>query len=154
MDGLRNLLDLLVNEELKALVLFSSTTARFGRLGQAAYACANEVLNKTAQVEARRRPGCRVVSINWGPWDGGMVTPGLRKVFESEGVGLIPLLDGSVFLVQELNAAGKAVEVVALRKHRGRVGLDPDAGGACEQHAAADRRSRNRFGRSRQSATG
>jgi NAD(P)-dependent dehydrogenase (short-subunit alcohol dehydrogenase family) len=121
-DGLRNLLDLLGHEELKALVLFSSTTGRLGRIGQAAYACANEVLNKTAQVESRRRPGCRVVSINWGPWDGGMVTPGLRKVFEAEGVGLIPLLDGAVFLVQELSAAGKAVEVIALGKQRAAVG--------------------------------
>src|SRR5439155_2113357 len=117
-EGLRNLLDMLAHEELKALVLFSSTTGRFGRVGQLAYAAANEVLNKTAQVEARRRPGCRVVAINWGPWEGGMVTPGLRKQFEGEGVGLIPLHDGAVFVVQELNAAGKAVEVIALGKHR------------------------------------
>jgi NAD(P)-dependent dehydrogenase (short-subunit alcohol dehydrogenase family)/acyl carrier protein len=118
-DGLRNLLDLLEHEDLKALVLFSSTTARFGRIGQAAYACSNEVLNKTAQVESRRRSGCKVVSINWGPWDGGMVTPGLRKMFESEGIGLIPLTDGGIFLIQELNAAGKSIEVIALGKHRG-----------------------------------
>jgi acyl transferase domain-containing protein/acyl carrier protein len=119
-DGLRNLLDLLAHEDLKALVLFSSTTARFGRTGQLAYACANEVLNKTAQVEARRRPGSRVVALNWGPWDGGMVTPGLRKMFEAEGVGVIPLADGAMFVVQELNAAGRAVEVVALAKPPGR----------------------------------
>jgi NAD(P)-dependent dehydrogenase (short-subunit alcohol dehydrogenase family) len=119
-DGLRAVLDLLAHEELKALVLFSSTTARLGRTGQLAYACANEVLNKTAQVEARRRPGCRVVAINWGPWDGGMVTPGLRKLFEAEGVGVIPVADGTLFLLQELNAAGRAVEVVALAKPTGR----------------------------------
>ncbi|MBA4189909.1 MAG: hypothetical protein C0467_18145 [Planctomycetaceae bacterium] len=116
-DGLRNVLDNLAGNDLKALVLFSSTTARLGRTGQVAYACANEVLNKTAQVESRRRPNCRVVAINWGPWEGGMVTPGLKKVFESEGVGLIPLLEGAVFLVQELSA-GKSVEVVALGKPR------------------------------------
>ena len=117
-EGLRNLLDLLSQEDLKALVLFSSITARNGRTGQLAYAAANEVLNKTAQVEARKRPGCRVVSINWGPWEGGMVTPALRKQFESEGVGLIPLIEGGLFLVHELNASGKAVEVLALGKHR------------------------------------
>lgn len=126
-DGLRNLLDLLTHEELKALVLFSSTTARFGRTGQAAYAVANEVLNKTAEVEARRRPSCRVVAVNWGPWEGGMVTPGLRKLFESEGIGLIPLVDGGSFLVNELNAAGRAVEVVVLGKQKpaGGSGSDP-----------------------------
>ena len=117
-DGLRNLLDLLAHEELKALVLFGSMTGRFGRTGQVAYACANEVLNKTAQVEARRRPGCRVVCVNWGPWEGGMVTPGLRKQFEAEGVGLIPLADGATFLVNELSAAGRTVEVLAMGKAR------------------------------------
>ncbi|QDU22137.1 type I polyketide synthase [Urbifossiella limnaea] len=117
-DGLRNLLDLLAHEDLKALVLFGSMTGRFGRTGQLAYACANEVLNKTAQVEARRRPGCRVVCVNWGPWEGGMVTPGLRRQFEAEGVGLIPLADGATFLVNELSAAGRAVEVLAMGKAR------------------------------------
>ena len=137
-DGLRNLLDLLAHEDLKALVLFSSTTARQGRVGQLAYAAANEVLNKTAQVESRRRPGCRVVAVNWGPWEGGMVTPGLRKQFEGEGVGLIPLSDGAAFMVQELNAAGKAVEVVALGKFRpsgSGSGLHP-VGGSSAIHGA------------------
>ncbi|OWK42289.1 type I polyketide synthase [Fimbriiglobus ruber] len=117
-DGLRNLLDLLGNQDLKAVVLFSSTTARFGRVGQLAYATANEVLNKTAQIEARKRPAARVVAINWGPWEGGMVTPALRKVFESEGIGLIPLTEGGLFAVQELTVAGRAVEVIALGKPR------------------------------------
>src|SRR5947199_10179455 len=54
-----------------------------------------------------------------------MVTPPLRKVFEAEGVGLIPLLEGAVFLVQELNAAGRAIEVIALGKPRGGSGAVP-----------------------------
>ena len=117
-DGLRNLLDHLGGQELKLLILFSSTTARVGRVGQAAYAVANEVLNKTAQVESRRRPNTRVVAINWGPWDGGMVTVNLRKVFESEGIGMIPLAEGGLFALQELNLSGRAAEVVALGKFR------------------------------------
>lgn len=112
-EGIRNLLDLLGGEILKVVVLFGSITGRIGRTGQLAYAAANEVLNKIAQREARKRPGARVVSINWGPWDGGMVTPGLRKLFESEGVGLIPLAEGGLFAVQELSAAGRSVEIVA-----------------------------------------
>jgi NAD(P)-dependent dehydrogenase (short-subunit alcohol dehydrogenase family)/acyl carrier protein len=139
-DGLRNLLDIMAHEELKALVLFSSTTARFGRIGQAAYACANEVLNKTAQVEARRRPNCRVVAINWGPWDGGMVTPPLRKMFETEGIGLIPLLDGAAFLVQELSASGKSIEVIALAKHRGSGVIPLPAGMATGSSPASSQR--------------
>jgi NAD(P)-dependent dehydrogenase (short-subunit alcohol dehydrogenase family)/acyl carrier protein len=123
-DGLRHLLAGLAADPLRAVVLFSSVTARLGRTGQAAYAAANEVLNKTAQAEARRRPGCRVVAVNWGPWDGGMVTPALRKQFEAEGVGVVGLADGGAFLADELAAAGRAVEVLAL----GRPGAAPPAG--------------------------
>ena len=115
-NGLRHLLDLLGGHDLRGVLLFSSTTARLGRTGQAAYAVANEVLNKTAQIESRKRPDARVVAVNWGPWDGGMVTPALKKVFEAEGVGLIPLDQGGQFAAGELVAGGTAVEVVALGK--------------------------------------
>jgi NAD(P)-dependent dehydrogenase (short-subunit alcohol dehydrogenase family) len=112
--GLRNLLRAVDTEKLKALVLFSSSTARFGRAGQVDYAVANEVLNKIAQHQARRLPRCRVVSVNWGPWDGGMVTGGLKQLFEQEGIGLIPAAAGATHLVQELASGDGAVEVVAL----------------------------------------
>jgi len=113
--GLRALLGATSGDDLKAIVLFSSSTGRFGRAGQADYAVANEVLNKSAIEEARRRPGCRVVSVNWGPWDGGMVTPALKGLFAAEGVGLIPLEAGAAFLVGELSQADdRAVEIVVL----------------------------------------
>ena len=113
--GLRNLLAALAQDELKALALFSSYSGRVGRVGQVDYAAANEVLNKLAQVEARRRPACRVVSINWGPWNGGMATPGVRKLFAQEGIGLIEPAAGAEFLVRELRAADtNAVEILAL----------------------------------------
>jgi len=100
--GLMNLLSLLRDDDLRLLVLFSSTTGRFGRKGQVDYAVANEVLNKIAQSEAMLRPECRVLAMNWGPWDGGMVTPSLRKIFLDEGIGLIPLKAGADLLVQEI----------------------------------------------------
>jgi len=113
--GLRALLNSLDAEDLRLLVLFSSVTARFGRAGQVDYAAANEVLNKVAQEEARRRPKCRVLSINWGPWDGGMVTPALKKLFTQERVGLIPLQAGADFLVREIcQTSDRAVEVVLM----------------------------------------
>ena len=110
--GLRHLLDALTGDTLKVIALFSSYTARFGRVGQVDYAAANEVLNKMAQVEARRRPASRVVSVNWGPWNGGMVTPGLRTLFEQEGVGLIETDAGAQFLVDEIYASRLAVNAV------------------------------------------
>jgi len=114
-DGLAALLKATEQDELRALALFSSSTARFGRTGQADYAAANEVLNKIAQQEARRRPNCRVVSINWGPWDGGMVTPQLKTLFEQEGIGVIPLGAGARLLIDEIcSPPGGPVEVVVL----------------------------------------
>ena len=115
-EGLLNMLAALKENPLKAMAFFSSTTARLGRLGQIDYAVANEVLNKTAQQQARLRPDCRVVSVNWGPWAGGMVTPVLERVFRHEGIGLIPLQAGAKHLVQELSlpSEGAPVEVIIL----------------------------------------
>ena len=112
--GLRLLLQALRDQPLRALVLFSSSTGRFGRVGQADYATANEVLNKIAQVEARAREGCRVVSVNWGPWQGGMVTAALEEQFRTEGIETIPLQAGGEYLVQELMTSEREVEVVIL----------------------------------------
>jgi NAD(P)-dependent dehydrogenase (short-subunit alcohol dehydrogenase family)/acyl carrier protein len=79
--GLRNLLTATRNYALKHLVIFSSISARSGNTGQADYAMANEVLNKIAVDFSLNHPDCRTLSINWGPWDGGMVTPSLKKMF-------------------------------------------------------------------------
>ncbi|MBJ6726280.1 type I polyketide synthase [Geomesophilobacter sediminis] len=112
--GLRALLCATADDPLRFIALFSSSTGRFGRVGQADYAVANEVLNKTAQAEARRREGCRAVSINWGPWDGGMVNAALKKIFAEEGVGVIDLAQGASFLVREIAATDAPVEIVAI----------------------------------------
>ena len=116
-SGLRSLFDATAEDDLRFIALFSSTTGRFGRTGQVDYAVANEVLNKLAQEESRRRPGCRTVSINWGPWDGGMVTPALKKLFAGEGIGLINMEEGGDFLVREIAATDAPVEIVALAEN-------------------------------------
>ena len=48
------------------------------------------------------KPDVQVVSINWGPWDGGMVNDGLRREFTKKGIDLIPLKQGAQQLVLEL----------------------------------------------------
>jgi acyl transferase domain-containing protein/NADP-dependent 3-hydroxy acid dehydrogenase YdfG len=100
--GLAALLGATATDPLAWICLFSSAAARAGNAGQADYAMANEILNKVAAAEARRRgEGTRVVSIGWGPWDGGMVTPALARHFESRGIGLIPLEEGAAAFVRE-----------------------------------------------------
>ena len=111
--GIDNLLQAVRTDPLKYLVLFSSVAARFGNKGQVDYAMANEVLNKIAWTESARRADCRVVSINWGPWDGGMVTSALKREFERNGIHLIPPESGARCMLQEMTAnSGDPVEIV------------------------------------------
>jgi acyl transferase domain-containing protein len=107
--ALQVLLEATTDDPLQVLCLFSSVAARHGNVGQCDYAMANEVLNHVAAAEARRRGGaCLVRSINWGPWEGGMVSPSLALRFRQMGVPLIPLAVGARMLVEELqgDAAG------------------------------------------------
>ncbi len=111
--GLRALLAATADDPVKLIVLFSSVAARVGNSGQCDYAAANEILNKVAWQLAAQRPACKVRSIGWGPWRGGMVTATLEAHFEAAGVALIPLDVGARALVDEvLSDAGDDVELV------------------------------------------
>ncbi|NRA38669.1 MAG: SDR family oxidoreductase, partial [Planctomycetes bacterium] len=113
-DGAFNLIHACENDKLKCIVFFSSSTARFGRTGQIDYAAANEILNKLAQRERHNRMNSKVLSINWGPWDGGMVTPALKELFAKEGVGVIDLQLGAQYLCDELCNEDPYTEIVIL----------------------------------------
>jgi len=111
--GLDNLLQTTRKDPLKYLVIFSSVAARLGNKGQVDYAMANEVLNKISQAESAQRPDCRVIAINWGPWDGGMVTAALKREFERKGIHLIPINDGAWCMLHEMMTdKNNPVEVV------------------------------------------
>ncbi len=115
LDGLLNILSETEFAKLGFLSLFGSSTGRFGRLGQADYAVANEAIAACARWVASSHPSCAVRIIDWGPWEGGMVKGGLKALFASEGVGLIPLAEGAKFLVNEICAGPEPMaEVVAL----------------------------------------
>ncbi len=103
--GLRNLLELVPPGQLDFLVLFSSVVGFFGNVGQADYAMANEVLNKAAYQIKRENPACHVVSINWGPWDSGMVSPELKRAFAERNMTVISVEAGVEMLVQEITSA-------------------------------------------------
>jgi len=85
-DGLQNLLACIPFQQLEYLVLFSSVAAFYGNAGQADYAAANEILNKVAHWVRAHAPRCRVLAIDWGPWDGGMVTPELKRRLKAMSV--------------------------------------------------------------------
>ncbi len=116
--GFDNLLGATKNDLLTHICCFSSVAARRGNPGQADYAMSNEVLNKVCQKEQfERGKNCVVKSINWGPWEGGMVTDELKSYFKARGVELIPLEKGVEMFADEMeDASVDNVEVVVRGK--------------------------------------
>ena len=112
-SGLDSLLSATENDNLKYFIAFSSVAARTGNIGQADYAMANEVLNKTMQKLSSENSGCKYLSMNWGPWDGGMVNNSLKKEFKKRKVDLIDLKAGACQLTAEMqNKGNPSVEIV------------------------------------------
>ena len=101
-------------ESLKVVLLFSSTAGRFGNRGQADYAGANEVLNRWAWHLTQEWSSVRIVSINWGPWEGtGMARGAVNQQFQARGIQPITISDGCRFAVEELLVGGREAEVIA-----------------------------------------
>jgi NAD(P)-dependent dehydrogenase (short-subunit alcohol dehydrogenase family) len=113
-DGLRHLLAATATDPLELLIFFSSVAGRFGNSAQAVYSMANQALSTVAANEGARRSGCLVRSLAWGPWAGGMVTPGLAKLFEKAGVQLIALDAGARALAREVASDDGSFEVVLM----------------------------------------
>jgi acyl transferase domain-containing protein/NAD(P)H-dependent flavin oxidoreductase YrpB (nitropropane dioxygenase family)/ABC-type nitrate/sulfonate/bicarbonate transport system substrate-binding protein/NAD(P)-dependent dehydrogenase (short-subunit alcohol dehydrogenase family) len=113
-------------DELSFLIFFSSISGRFGNRGQCDYAAANEVLNKLALYLDRHCPG-RVISISWGPWESGMVSPELQKQFAQRGVVIVPRSVGRKKMDQELRWGRKGeVEILLGGIEDGRLSTPPE----------------------------
>ena len=106
-NGLKALLAALEPSKVKLLAMFSSAAGFYGNTGQSDYAMSNDILNKAALQFTARNPQAKVMSFNWGPWDGGMVTDALKKMFTERGVYVIPLKAGAeLFATQLLSETG------------------------------------------------
>ncbi|MEU4211722.1 beta-ketoacyl synthase N-terminal-like domain-containing protein [Streptomyces sp. NPDC026206] len=101
--GLEAVLAAVDTGRLRHLVLFSSVAGFFGNRGQADYAMANEALNHLAVALKDAHPAARVTALNWGAWEGGMVTPELARLFTERGIPLIPLGTGAELFVEQFD---------------------------------------------------
>ena len=102
-DGLKNLLKIVSPENLEYLILFSSVAGFYGNAGQADYSLSNEILNKLAHHLHQQYPSCHVLAIDWGPWDGGMVSPQLKRILIKKNVQVISVEDGTQTLINLLS---------------------------------------------------
>ncbi|BBN80657.1 hypothetical protein PA25_06420 [Pseudoalteromonas sp. A25] len=112
--GLQNILSLLDKSKLETVLLFSSVSGFFGNAGQTDYSMSNEVLSRAADMIKRQYPNCLVRSINWGPWDGGMVNDVLKKAYESRNLVLIDKPTGFAACVSELDAPQQSATQVII----------------------------------------
>lgn len=102
-DGLQNMLASLGPDQLEFILLFSSVAGFYGNPGQADYALGNEVLNKMAHFLRSKYPEAQVLAVDWGPWDGGMVTPQLKRILKRRNVDVIPIEVGTKVLLDLLS---------------------------------------------------
>lgn len=112
-QGLQSVLQALPVVQLQHVVFFSSVAGFYGNAGQTDYAMANEVLNRFAFLFKAKYPQAQVVSINWGAWDSGMVSPELKKLMLDNNVLLVPSDEGGPALVDQLSdQAQRQVQVL------------------------------------------
>jgi len=142
LQGLVNLLACADLQKLRYLTLFSSTAGFYGNRGQADYAAANEAMNKFALTFSAQYPQCRVRSINWGPWDSGMVSPALKKQYQARNIPLIPLADGARIFADLMASDAPEVQVVVgryrtARKHITQISIDHAKNPFLGDHAIA-----------------
>ncbi|MFG1795959.1 SDR family NAD(P)-dependent oxidoreductase [Nocardia sp. NPDC049149] len=112
LTGLATVLDAL--GALRHLVLFTSVAGLFGNAGQADYAAANEALSRFAVSWRRQHPDCHVTAIDWGAWDGGMVTPELREHFRARDITLLDPEVGAAAFTEQFTAERSADTVVLI----------------------------------------
>ncbi|WP_414172387.1 SDR family NAD(P)-dependent oxidoreductase [Clavibacter tessellarius] len=92
------------SSRLRHVVLFSSVAGLFGNRGQGDYAMANAVLDRWAEGLAAHLSAAHVVSIDWGAWDGGMVSDAVRALFRARGYALVAPGTGARMLVEQTTA--------------------------------------------------
>lgn len=100
---------------MRFVILFGSVSGVFGNKGQADYAAANDALDALARTRDGLH-GCRVVSIDWGPWGGGgMVSAELEREYARRGIGLVDPADGVMALLHEVAAGSGPSQIVVMR---------------------------------------
>jgi len=105
--GLNRVMNILDLEKLQYVVMFSSVAAYFGNEGQTDYSMGNEVLNKFVYAFRNKYPEKYALSINWGPWKGGMVSEALQYVITAIGEKMIPFETGADYFTQQFHYSFK-----------------------------------------------
>lgn len=140
LTGLGNVLDALDAERLRHLVAFTSVSGIYGNLRQADYSLANEALSRFVCAWKARHPGRHATALAWGPWAGGMATPGVQKLFMQHGVPMLARDTGTGYFTEQMSPehAADLVTVIGPLEPMYRRGETlPDGGVVVERRMAA-----------------
>jgi len=92
----------------------SSAASIWGVPGQGSYAAANAVLDQLAW--AHQRTGCRMVSVNWGPWAaGGIASPQIQQRLERMGMLALPAREALAALAMYVSGDAQGKQVLITR---------------------------------------
>jgi hybrid polyketide synthase/nonribosomal peptide synthetase FtdB len=109
--GAWSLHEALADEPLEFFALFSSVSSLVVTTGQGNYAAGNAFLDGLAHY--RRSSGLPALSVNWGPWDTGMIAQlKLQSFYQERGMDLIPEQTGVQFF-EELLGSDEVQQLVA-----------------------------------------
>ena len=103
-------------DPLEFFVAFGSLAGRFGGIGQADYALANDLQAKLVGWHRSQRPECKSVLMHWPGWtDVGMsARPGSRRRLTAHGHRFLSCDDGVRFFLHELACGAQHVEVAII----------------------------------------
>jgi len=101
-------------DDVRFVAFFSSVAGAFPNRGQSDYVAGNEVMNKVALAlaDGRSESRCRVVALNWGPWEKGMASEGVQRQFRDRGIEPIGVAAGCAAFLDEIDARDDAALLV------------------------------------------
>lgn len=97
--GINNMIKEAGIDNLKYIFVYSSIAGFFGNFGQSDYSCGNEYLNHFVRYWKNVKPSCKVMAINWGPWNAGMPDKALKVAMIRRGKTLVEPEEGRLFFV-------------------------------------------------------
>ncbi len=111
-DGSWALHEALHDQDVDVFALFSSVSSVVVTTGQGNYAAGNAFMD--ALSHHRHGRGEAAVSLNWGPWDVGMIADlGLREAFDRRGIDLVEPAIGTAVAEQVLGSSSAQQVVVS-----------------------------------------
>ncbi len=115
-EGALALMEALGDEPPRHFIGFTSTSGRFGGLGQADYSLANALLAGAVARYRGLHPQCGAVCLDWSAWgDVGMAArPESKFALQKMGLVFMPSAEGVDHLIDELLHVGQHAEVLVL----------------------------------------